>query len=180
MKRNLTYVFVLCLLTFYACEQQNINPTDIVDESYENALSDREVPLCDLTQIPLYIPPAEVVQGNIIDFSTIFPVTESSEYESINGDITIQQLSYLVNNSSTNNNFEYQNNVNYDLTINVRYSINDINYTETFSLCFEAQAQPQAQNKELIWKCTNYCEYHSEAEAGALDSRSAVATLILP
>lgn len=169
MKNYLILLFILCLSGFYACEQESI--TGIAETS--DALTIRNAPPCDLTQIPLYIPPAENVQGNI-DFSTAFPVTESTDYETSNGvNLIIQNVTYTVNGTPmAGSSFANQNNTAYQLTINVSYYNGFAADTEKFSLQFEVN------NKQLTWGRTNYCEYDSGAEA--LGSRSSVAALIMP
>lgn len=168
------YLFLLMLCFFvFACEQERITPELTTLQNQE--IIDRAAP-CDLTQVPLYIPPAETAQGGVIDFSAAFPVTESTEYEEANGsNVVIHQLNYRVNNSSVSSSFAYQENADYNLVVDVRYFIDNVEHFETFSLCFGVKGQ-----QELEWGCSNHCE-RTDSEVGVLESRSLVtSTLILP
>jgi len=141
---------MLCLFTF-ACEQESIN-TELTTQNDE--LTDRGG-RCDLKQIPLYIPPAETVESGLIDFATTFPVTSSADYESANeSDITIQQVSYKVNESPVASIFEYQNNATYNLVVEVKYSIDNEDIQEVFSLEFRVTS-----SQKIEWRDTNFCLY---------------------
>ena len=129
--------------------------------------------LCDLTQVPLYIQPAEVAQENRVDFSAVFPVIESIDYESANqSDVPIHELIYRINESLVGSQFEYQNNIGYNLVVDVKYSIGSEEYIEIFSLVFSV-----VSGEKLEWGDTNVCEYR---ESETIDSRGGVASLILP
>lgn len=160
---------MLCLFTF-ACEQESISPELAVSQNFE--IIDRGTP-CDLTQIPLYILPAEATQGDLVNFAAVFPVTESTDYESANGsDVTIQQLSYRVNELIVGGQFEYQNNIGYNLVADVSYSIGNVLHVETFSLAFRV-----VPGQKIEWGNTNFCEYR---DPETIESRGGIESLILP
>lgn len=169
MNKYLIFLLTLCLFTF-ACEQESISPELAIGQNFE--IIDRGTP-CDLTQIPIYISPAEATQGDLVNFAAVFPVTESTDYESANGsDVIIQQLSYRVNESIIGGQFEYQSNIGYNLVVDVNYSIGNALYVETFSLAFRV-----APGQEIEWGNTNFCEYR---DTETIDSRGGIASLILP
>jgi len=137
MKKNLTFLLMLCL-SMYACEQASLTPE--LTELQNHELIERGG-RCDLTQIPLYIPAPESVQGQAIDFDNKFPITKSTEYEAANNaTIVIEHLAYTVNGSPTED-LSYEYNDDYELSIHVTYTINGISQQETFSLCFRVEEQ---------------------------------------
>jgi len=174
MKKNLILLLAL-LFTLYGCEQ-DINSGEILDNNYEDALSERKAspPTCDLTEIALYIPPAEIVPGKTMNFDHAFPVTTSKEYETANNvNLDIAKITYRVNGSASNNQFNYQGGRDYDLILTVDYLVNQTPRQETFSLCFTIEG------RDLNWDCTSYCEY-DDSGAGAVEDRSGGAVLIMP
>jgi len=170
MKNYLFILFTLCLFALISCEQES----PIINDTQElySELEHRRAPTCDLTQIALYIPAPETVQGSTINFDNKFPVTESNDYETANGvNINIQQIAYNVDDLPSDSQFAYQDGSVYNLSINVDYSVNGAYQQETFSLCFKIDGQT------LEWDCTDYCEY---SEAEVLDSRTGIASIIMP
>jgi len=174
MKKNLILLLAL-LFTLYGCEQDSINSTKILDNNYEDALYERKAsPTCDLTEVALYIPPAEIIPGNIMNFDHVFPVTTSNEYETANNvNLDISKVTYHVDGSPTNTQFNYHGGRNYDLFLTVDYLVDGTPRQETFSLCFTIEG------RDLNWSCTNYCEY-DDSGAGTVEDRSSGAALILP
>jgi len=163
MKKHFIVFFALCLFAF-ACEQESITP-EWTDQNYE--LAERGM-RCDLTQIPLYIPAPQFVQGEAINFNNKFAVTRSADYEAVNeANINIEQIEYDVNGSPSESQITFERNNNYELSIYVRYAVNGVFQQETFSLCFRVEGE------KLRWGCTDYCEEVS-------DSRGGIASLILP
>jgi len=154
MKKNLILLMALCLFTLYACQQESISPT-LVDQHYELTDNRNEAP-CDLTQIPLYIPPASTVPNGTIDFSAVFPVTESTDYETANGvNLTVQSVSYSVNNSPLlSPQYTYLSNTNYLLTVDVTYTNGVLIGVKTFSVTFNV-----SNGQALGWGRTNSCLY---------------------
>lgn len=170
MKNYLFILLTLCLFALTACEQE----TPIINNTQElqSELAERRAPVCDLTQIALYIPAPETVEGININFEDKFSVTKSNDYETANeANINIAQITYDVDGASSGSPFDYEENTVHNLSVNVNYSINGVAQEETFSLCFKVDGQA------IKWDCTNYCEY---SEAGVLDSRTGIASLILP
>lgn len=175
MKKNLLFTLLLCLLALISCEQQAIFYQPTEDAIAYNANTNNRSTPCDLTIIPLYIPPAATVPSGTLDFSMAFPVTESIDYETANStSITIQSISYSVNNGTptTNPLFSYIQNVDYELVIGVNYSIGFTPHTEVFSLSFKV-----TNTQSLTWGKTNWCEYRKGN--GGVGFRN-IASLILP
>ena len=167
MKKYLFLLPLLCLFTI-ACEQENITP-EWTDQNY--ALTDRGLS-CDLAQIPLYILAPKSVLGAAINFENTFAVTKSTDYESANEvNINIEQIAYTVNGLPSGSQIAYQGNDNYELSVDVKYTVNGTSRQENFSLCY------QVEGHKLTWGCTDYCEY---SEEGILDSRTDITSLILP
>lgn len=160
MKKYFMFFLGLCLFTF-ACEQESIVP-EWTDQNYE--LNDR-ARHCDLNQIPLYIPPVDAVgNDNIIDIATTFPVTASTNYESENErNITIQQISYKVNGSLVDSQFEYQANTVYNLSIEAISSIDNNDYAEEFSLAFRVNS-----NQKIEWR-GNFCLHDGQENQESSD-----------
>jgi len=159
MKKYLFLLPLLCLFTI-ACEQENITP-EWTDQNYE--LIDRGLS-CDLTQIPLYILAPESVLGAAINFENTFAVTKSTDYESANAvNINIEQITYKVDGSPSGSQIAYQGNDNYELSVDVTYTINGTSRQENFSLCYRIEGH------RLTWGCTNYCEYEN---TDAIDFRT--------
>lgn len=174
MKKNLFFALLLCLSVLLSCEQQSIFD-QLTKETVSNINTREDGPPCDLTTVPLYIPPATTIQGGTLDFSTALPVTASTDYETVIGtNITIKSISYSVNNATptVNPSFSYTENDEYKLRIGVAYAIGQSTYQEEFSLIFSV-----TNTKELAWGDTNWCEYE---ELEAVDFRSGTATYILP
>ncbi len=160
---------MLCIFALTACEQESPIINDTL-ELYE--LAERRAPVCDLTQIALYIPAPETLQESSIDFDTKFHVTKSNDYETAHeARIEIAQITYDVDGTSSEGQFDYEAGADYNLSINVDYSINGVAQEETFSLCFKVDGQ------FIKWDCTDYCEY---SEAEELDSRTGIASIIMP
>jgi|GEM_PF-1171179 len=175
MKKNLILLLALSF-TLFSCEQDSIKPTEILNDSYEDALSERKAspPTCDLTEIALYIPPTAIVPGNTMNLDHAFPVTTSKEYETANKvNLDISKITYRVDGSASNSQFNYQGDRNYDLILTVDYLVNQTPRQETFSLCFTIEG------RDLQWACTNYCEY-DDSGAGAVEDRSGGVNLIMP
>jgi len=169
MNNYLFILLTLCVFALTACEQESpiINDTQ---ELYE--LAERRAPVCDLTQIALYIPAPETTQGSIIDFDAKFRVTKSNDYETANEvNIEIAQITYDVDGVSADSQFVYEEENFHDLSVNVHYFIDGVAQEETFSLCFKVKGLV------IVWECTDYCEY---SEAEALDSRGSIASIIMP
>lgn len=168
MKKYLTFLLMLCLFTF-ACEQESINSEFTIDQSSE--VVDRGTP-CDLTEIPIYILPAANIQGNI-DFSAVFPVTKSTDYESFNNsNIAVQDISYSINETPIASSFEQQNNTNYNLRISATYFNGAAWDTDEFSIRFKVN------NGQLMWESRNSCLYDGD-ESNEIESRT-VQSIVLP
>lgn len=173
MKKHIIVFLILCLFAF-ACEQENIS-TEFSGQNYE--LNDREA-RCDLKQIPLYISPEEATESDLLDFATVFPVTASAEYESANGsNITIQHVSYKVNESPVAAQFGYQNNAIYNLAVDVKYSIDNENLDEVFSLAFRITS-----GQKIEWRDANFCLYEGREYQESSDDIyfRTIESLILP
>ncbi len=173
MKKNLIFALTLCLSVLISCEQQSIFD-QLTKETQTNIITREDGPACDLTTVPLYIPPATTIQGNTLDLSTALPVTVSTDYEAANGtNISIKSISYSVNDAplTANPSFSYTENDQYKLRIGVAYAIGQNTYEEVFSLLFSV-----TNAKELTWGDTNWCEY----EVQAVDFRSGTMSYILP
>jgi len=167
MKKYLILLLTLCLFT-YSCEQQNMTTESLTQN---DTLTDRGQ-LCNLTQIPLYIPPITNVQGNI-DFATAFPITESTDYESFNNvNVAVQNISYSVNGTpTTGSSFAQQNGTNYNLKIGVTYQNGASWATDEFSIQFKVS------NGQLIWESRNSCLY-DDGRSNEIDSRTIEAVII--
>lgn len=173
MKKYFVFFLGLCLFTF-ACEQESITP-EWTDQNYE--LNDR-AGRCDMEQIPLYIPPTQTAESNIIDFATAFPVTASTDYESRNeSDVTIQQVSYKVNGSFVDSQFEYQNNTVYNLVIEVTYSIDNQDFVEDFSFAFRVKP-----SQKIEWRAPNFCLHNDTQNQDSSDDIyfRTIQSIILP
>ena len=162
MKQYLILLLTLCLF-MCGCEQQDIISTELPPP---NDIPTDRGQLCDLTQIPLYILPATNVQGNI-DFSTTFPITESTDYESYNNtNVSIQNISYNINGiPTTGSSFAQQNNTNYDLKISVTYLNGVLPTTDEFSVKFKASYG------QLTSVSKNSCLYDDD-RSNEIDSRT--------
>jgi len=167
MKKYLFLLLMLCLF-MYACEQESIT-SELTTQKDELANRGQA---CDLTQIPLYIPPVTNVEGNI-DFSAAFPVTKSTDYESSNNaNLAVENISYSINEAPAESSFVQQNNTDYNLRISATYSNGTASVTDEFSIKFKVS------NGQLVWESRNSCLY-DDGESNELEIRT-VQSVVYP